>query len=579
VTHDLVIRGGTVVDGTGAPARTADVAIDADVVVEVGRVDGPARREVDADGLLVTPGFVDVHTHFDGQATWDPHLTPSCWHGVTTAMLGNCGVGFAPVRPGAQEHLVELMEGVEDIPGTALHEGIRWEWETFPEYLDALARMPRAIDVGAMVPHAALRTYVMGEREHVEATGDDIAAMTALLRASIEAGALGFSSGRTHGHRSVHGDPVPGTFAAVEELDALSEAMDAAGRGVFQVVPTGIGGIEGGDPEGSMETELQWMLDLASRTRNALTFLVMESNVDPDGWRPWFDAVHRVNASGANLRPQVADRCFGVLLGHQSRMNPFKYSAVYETVADLPLGQRVERLRRAEVRDAILAEVRECNKQSTTLDRIPDALFANLFPLGDELEYEPTAEQSVAALAARQARDPWAVMYDLLLGADGREFLLRPLLNFGRGSYDGLHDMMVDPVTVQGLGDGGAHSSIVCDASMTTYMLTHWVRDRTRGPRLPLEYAVKRLTGDPAELYGLGDRGVLTPGRRADVNVIDLERLALRYPERVTDLPAGAGRLVQRSDGYVATLVAGETVVDRGELTDTRPGALVRGTR
>jgi N-acyl-D-aspartate/D-glutamate deacylase len=577
--HDLVIRGGTVVDGTGGRARTADVAIDGGIVVEVGRADGTARRELDADGLLVTPGFVDVHTHFDGQATWDPHLTPSCWHGVTTAMLGNCGVGFAPVRPGSQEHLVELMEGVEDIPGTALHEGIQWDWESFPEYLDALERMPRAIDVGAMVPHAALRTYVMAEREHVEATADDIATMTDLLRASIEAGALGFSSGRTHGHRSVHGDPVPGTFAAIEELDALSEAMDAAGRGVFQVVPTGIGGIEGGDPEGSMETELQWMLDLASRTRNVLTFLVMESNVDPDGWRPWFEAVHRVNAAGGNLRPQVADRCFGVLLGHQSRMNPFKYAPTYRRLAELPFVERIAQLRRTEVRDAILSEAPESNQQSTTLDRIPTSLFANLFPLGDELEYEPAPDRSVTAIAARDGIDPWVLMYDLLLGADGKEFLLRPLLNFGRGSYDGLHDMMLDPATVQGLGDGGAHSSIVCDASMTTYMLTHWVRDRSRGPRLPLEYAVKRLTQDPAELYGLGDRGVLAPGKRADVNVVDLERLDLRYPELVNDLPAGAGRLVQRSDGYVATMVAGETVVDAGELTDARPGTLVRGPR
>ena len=305
----------------------------------------------------------------------------------------------------------------------------------------------------------------------------------------------------------------------------------------------------------------------------------MESNVDPDGWRPWFEAVHRVNAAGGNLRPQVADRCFGVLLGHQSRMNPFKYAPTYAPLAELPLPARIERLRRDEVRAAILAEARESNRASTTLDRIPDALFANLFPLGDELEYEPTPEQSVAATAARDGLDPWGLMYDLLLGADGREFLLRPLLNFGRGSYDGLHDMMLDPASVQGLGDGGAHSSIVCDASMTTYMLTHWVRDRTRGARLPLEYAVQRLTRDPAELYGLGDRGVLAPGKRADVNLIDFDRLALRYPERVTDLPAGAGRLVQRSDGYVATLVAGEMVVDAGELTDARPGALVRGSR
>jgi N-acyl-D-amino-acid deacylase len=423
VTHDLVIRGGTVVDGTGAAALTADVAIDDGIVVEVGRADGSARREVDADGLLVTPGFVDVHTHFDGQATWDPHLTPSCWHGVTPAILGNCGVGFAPVRPEGQQELVELMEGVEDIPGTALYEGIQWNWESFPEYLDALERMPRAIDVGAHVPHAAVRAYVMGARAHDDATSDELVAMQEILRASIAAGALGFSTGRTSGHKDIHGRPVPGTFAAKDELVALADAMTADSRAVLQLVPRGIGGVEGGDPEGSMDGEMDWMVELAGRTANPITFLVMESNLDPDSWRPWFETVHEVNAAGGNLRPQVASRCFGVLLGHQSRMNPFKYGPVYASLADLPLTERVERMRRAEVRGAFLAEVRDSNRASTTLDRIADPLFEHLYPLGDELEYEPTAQQSVAALAAREERDPWEVMYDLLLGADGREFL------------------------------------------------------------------------------------------------------------------------------------------------------------
>jgi len=574
--HDLVIRGGTVVDGSGGPGFVADVAIDGDIIVHVGTVDTPGRRTIDADGLLVTPGFVDIHTHFDGQATWDPHLTPSCWHGVTTAILGNCGVGFAPVLPEGQQRLVEVMEGVEDIPGTALYEGIRWEWESFPEYLKALERTPRALDVGAQVPHAAVRTYVMGERALEDATGDDLAAMRSIVTRALEAGALGFSSGRTRGHRDVNGKPVPGTFAADKELEVIFGALAEAGRGVFQVVPAGIGGIEGGDPEGSMGGELEWMIRLASSAPVPLTFLVMQSSFDPDGWRPWFEAVRVANASGAVLRPQVGSRCFGALIGHQSRLNPFRYTDAYQRLAHLPLSERIVQLRHPEVRSAILAQAPSANSRSTTLDRITPGTFARLFPLGDPLDYEPTAERSVAAVAARTGRDPWEVTYDLMLGAQGREFLLFPLLNYAGGSYDGVYDMITDPCTVQGLGDGGAHSAIVCDASMTTYLLTHWVRDRVRGPRIPLELAVRRLTKDGADLYGLKDRGLIETGRRADVNLIDFERLSLSYPERVTDLPAQAGRLIQRSEGYVATMVAGEVVVDHGELTDARPGRLVR---
>lgn len=576
--HDLVIRGGTVVDGTGEPARTADVAVSRGRIVEVGRVDGAAARTIDADGLAVLPGFVDMHTHFDGQATWDPHLTPSCWHGVTTAVLGNCGVGFAPVRPGDRQRLVELMEGVEDIPGTALYEGIRWDWESFPEYLDALARTPRAIDVGTQVPHAAVRAYVMGERAHEDATAEDLAEMRSILAAALDAGALGFSTGRTAGHRDVRGNPVPGTYAAQDELAVLFGALAAAGHGVLEVVPAGIGGIDGGDPAGSMDGELAWMVRLARSAPVPVTFLVTQSTRAPDDWRPWFEAARRANADGARLRPQVGSRCFGALLGHQSRLNPFRYTEAYRALAALALPERVARLRDPEVRAAILAEAPEANARSTTLDHLRSQTFRHLFPLGERLDYEPTPDQSVAALAERSGQDPWAVAYDLMLAADGREFLLYPLLNFAGGSYDGLYEMIADPLTVQGLGDGGAHTAIVCDASMTTYLLTHWVRDRSRGPRIPLEQAVRRLTRDPADLYGLGDRGVLRAGARADVNLVDLDRLALCYPEQVHDLPGGAGRLVQRSRGYVATLVRGEVVVDDGELTGARPGGLVRAS-
>ncbi len=573
--HDLVIRAGTVVDGTGDAPRTADVAVDDGVIVEVGRVTGAAKRTVDAHGLLVTPGFVDVHTHFDGQATWDPHLTPSCWHGVTTALLGNCGVGFAPVEPGRETWLIELMEGVEDIPGTALSEGIRWDWESFPGYLDALERMPRAVNVGAQVPHAAVRAYVMRDRLHELATADDLDAMREILRDALRAGAVGFSTGRTAGHRDVRGEPVPGTYAPDTEIAALLAVMAQERLGVLQLVPAGSSGTTGLDPVGAMEAEVDWMVRYGETYRRPITFLILEHGPDFGVWRGWFDRVRAANERGADIHPQVASRCFGMLFGLQSRMNMFKFRPSYQPIADLPLVQRVQALRDPALRARILAE--ENVDGPFAADRISTETFENLFPLGRDLDYEPRPEASVAAIARRRGVSPWEIAYDLMLGSDGRDFLLLPLLNFGGGSYDGLHDMLVDPMTVQGLGDGGAHCRIVCDASMTTYLLTHWVRDRTRGPRLSLEWAVRRLTHDPAALYGLHDRGVIAPGMRADLNVVDFDRLRLAFPEQVFDLPADAGRLVQRSEGYVETIVGGETVVDRGELTDARPGGLVRG--
>lgn len=578
MSYDVIIRGGTVVDGTGAAARTADVAVTDGVIVEVGRVDGTARRTIDADGLTVTPGFVDVHTHFDGQATWDPHLTPSCWHGVTTAIMGNCGIGFAPVKPDRHDWLIELMEGVEDIPGSALAEGITWEWETFGEYLDALERMPRAVDVGTQLPQAALRAYVMGDRALDAPTADDLAAMSRAVTEGLRAGALGMSFGRTAGHRSLSGEPVPGTFSEEDELVALMSAMVDAGTGVLQVVPAGVGGEMGGDQRHSIDAEVKWISRLGARFGMPLTFLAMVNEQDPHDWRRWFRAVRDANRAGANVRPQVASRAFGMLMGHQSRMNPFRHRPTYRALMELPLGERVRVLRNPEMKARILAETPDAG-DGPSADQLNRYTFKRLYPLGDRLDYEPSADGSIAAIAERENRDPWDVTYDTLLGADGREFLLLPLLNYAGNNYDHLHDMMSDPVSLQGLGDGGAHCGIICDASMTTYLMSYWVRDRTRGPRIPLETAVHRLTGDPAAFYGLGDRGVLAPGRRADINLIDLDDLGLHYPERVEDLPAGAGRLIQRADGYVETLVLGETIVAGGELTDSRPGGLVRGPR
>ena len=533
--RDLVIRGGTVVDGTGAPARTADVAITDGIVTDVGRVGGPAHRELDADGLLVTPGFVDIHTHFDGQVTWDADLTPSCWHGVTTAIVGSCGVGFAPVRAGGETELIELMEGVEDIPGSVLSEGIRWAWESFPEYLDALASRRLALDVGTHVPHAAVRAFVMGERALDDATDDEVAAMCAIVRAGLEAG-------------------------------------------VFALVPAGVGGVITGDPADAMETELEWIVRQAETSRRPMTFMVME-RPEVGHWKPWFEIACAANRRGANLRPQVSNRCFGVLMGHQSKLNPFQYRPTYrDHLAHLPLAERVQRMRDPETKAQILAEAPEF-PETFLMDQIGRRALDNVFALGDSLDYEPAPERSIRAIAKRQGLDPWEVAYDVLLEDDGREFLLWPLLNYGNHCYDGLYEMMADPLSIQGLGDAGAHVGLVCDASVNTYMLSHWVHGRTRGQRLDLEYAVHRLTGDPAQFYDLGDRGVLAPGKRADINVIDLDRIGLVRPEQRHDLPGGAGRLIQRSSGYAATFVSGTQTIDHDERTDELPGRLVRGAR
>ncbi len=467
------------------------------------------------------------------------------------------------------------MEGVEDIPGTALSEGIRWDWESFPEYLDALERMPRAVNIGTQVPHAAVRAYVMRERLHDLATPADLDAMREILRDALRAGALGFSTGRTAGHRDVRGEPVPGTYAPDTEVAALLEVMAEEQLGVLQLVPAGSSGTTGLDPAGAMDAEVDWMVRYGETFQRPITFLILEHGPDFGVWRGWFDRVRAANERGADIHPQVASRCFGMLFGLQSRMNMFKFRPSYQPIADLPLAERVRALRDPAVRARILSE--ENVDGPFAADRISTATFENLFPLGRDLDYEPRPEASVAAMARRSGVSPWEIAYDLMLGSEGRDFLLLPLLNFGGGSYDGLHDMLVDPMTVQGLGDGGAHVRIVCDASMTTYLLTHWVRDRTRGPKLSLEWAVRRLTHDPARLYGLHDRGVIVPGARADLNLIDFDRLRLMFPEQVHDLPANAGRLVQRSEGYVQTIVGGETVVDGGELTDARPGSLVRG--
>jgi N-acyl-D-amino-acid deacylase len=568
--HDLVIRGGTVVDGTGGPSRTADIAVDDGIITAVGDLESAAaQRTIDADGLLVIPGVVDVHTHYDGQATWDPLLTPSSWHGVTTIVMGNCGVGFAPVRPGSQEWLVQLMEGVEDIPGTALTEGITWGWESFPEYLTALEGMGRVVDIGTQVPHGAVRAYVMGERgsRNEPATPEDIAAMAALVKDGIAAGALGFSTSRTIVHRAVDGEPVPGTFAAEDEIFGIGQALKSLGAGVFELAPAGAMGEDLAAPE----REVALMRRLSAAIGRPISFALLQVDAAPDQWRDILRLSAEANAEGADLRPQVAGRALNVLLGFQT-FHPFSKRPTYLALADLPLGERIQHLRKDEVRRAILSEA---IPDDPLMAMIGGQSTSHMFPLGEPPDYEPTPDKSVAAIARREGRPEEEVLYDLLLRHDGRELVLFTLGGYSHGSLDDMKEMLLHPNSALGLSDGGAHCGVICDASAPTYMLSHWVRDRADG--LPLEFVVKKMTRDTAHLYGLEDRGVLAPGFKADLNLVDLENLNLRLPEMVHDLPAGARRLIQRADGWKATICSGEVTFEDGVHTDARPGRLIRG--
>ena len=567
MAHDLVVRGGTLVDGTGVPARTADVAISDGRITEVGRVTGAARRTLDADGLLVTPGFVDIHTHYDGQATWDPQLAPSSWHGVTTLVMGNCGVGFAPVRADQHDFLIGLMEGVEDIPGAALAEGIAWEWESFPEYLDALARRRFACDVGTQVPHGAVRAYVMGERgaANEPATADDIAAMAELVREGLAAGALGFSTSRTIVHRAITGEPVPGTFAAEDELFGLGRALGELGRGIFEVAGAGAAGE---DIAGPMR-EIDWMRRLSAEIRRPVTFAMLQFDAAPELWRELLEYSAAAVREGAQIFPQVAGRPFGLLIGHQTKIHPFSGRPTWDALLSLPFDARIARLRDPEVKRRILAE-------RVSAPSFLAAQYRKTFPIGDPPDYEPPYEASIEAIAARAGRDPEDVLYDHLLEKDGRELLLVPVLNYSQLSCEPIREMLLHPRAALGLGDGGAHCGIICDASIPTFMLTHWARDRTRGAKLPLELVVRRMTRDTAELYGFADRGTVEVGKKADLNLIDFAALRLEPPRMAHDLPAGGARFLQRARGYEATIVSGEVVAQRDEPTGTLPGRLVR---
>ena len=573
--HDLVIRAGTVVDGTGVPARSADVAISDGVVTEVGKVEGPARREIDADGALVTPGFVDIHTHFDGQVTWDPDLTPTGWHGVTTVVMGNCGVGFAPCEPDRREWLIGLMEGVEDIPGAALAAGIQWSWESFPEYLEAVEQAPKALDVGTQVPHGAIRAFVMGERgaRNEPATPEDIEAMAALVRDGIRAGALGFSTSRTLAHRAIDGEPVPGTFAAEDELFGIGRVLGELGTGVFELAAAGALGEDLGAPE----KEVAWMRRLAAESGRPVSFALNQNNADPDQWRKFLDLAADAVASGAPVRPQVTARTVSILLGFQT-FHPFSFSPVWgeSGLGLLPWEEQVARIQAdPDLREKVVSGTRALEQEAFIQGFMSPS---RSYVLGDPPNYEPSSAESVAGIAAARGADVWETFLDLLLQDGGRELLNSPVLNYSNGDLETTRTMLVHPATVFGLGDGGAHAGQTCDASTTTFMLSYWARDRRSG-RIPVEEAVRLITSSTADLYGLTDRGRLVPGCTGDVNVIDADDIGLYRPELAHDLPGGAKRLVQRSRGYLYTIKSGQVTFDHGQSTGARPGALLRGAR
>ena len=567
--HDVVIRGGWIVDGTGAPKRQGDIAIDGDRIVAVGEVEGKGRREIDAKGAIVTPGFVDIHTHYDGQVTWDPDLSPSGWHGVTTVVMGNCGVGFAPVRPDEKDFLVQLMEGVEDIPGTALTEGMSWEWESFAEYLDEVESKPKSLDVGAMLAHGALRAYVLGKnRPNDPATDSEIATMQKIAKEAIEAGALGISTTRTLGHRAGDGEPAAGTFAGSNELIALGAALKDQGHRVFSVVTDNI--FAGGK---KAENEFEWMAEISRANGIPVTYMVLDIPTMADCWERCLNQGLDLSNDEVQLIPQVAGKPASVMVGFESSYHLFSGRPAYLAIAELPYDQRLTELRKPEVREAILGET---VAPANPMMMIMLASLDRIFPLGSPPNYEPEADASVAAIAERRGCSALEVAYDMMLERDGHELLYMPALGFSGGNLDNLRSMLTHPETVLGLSDGGAHVGIICDGSMPTFMLTHWVRDR-RGEKIPLEQAVNIQTQRTAKLFGFNDRGVLAPGYLADINVIDFDRLEMDSPSMAYDLPAGGKRLVQGAKGYIATFKSGTLIRENDKSTGAHPGKLLRG--
>lgn len=567
MTYDLVIRGGTIVDGLGGEPFVGDVAVRDGVIASVGAVEGDAAREIDATDLLVTPGFVDLHTHYDGQAIWSDRMTPSSAHGVTTAVMGNCGVGFAPCRPEDHDTLVDVMAGVEDIPGVVMVDGLPWTWETFPEFLDALDSRRRDIDVAAFLPHSPLRVYVMGRRgvDRELPTPEDLTMMRKLAEEAVRAGALGFASSRLTLHKTAGGQPIPSYEAQYEEIEAIARGVDDAGGGLLQFVPD----LMAGDYEGALKA----VFDVASEVGLPVTFTLAIGNAGPPIYLDALRMVEKANANGGDVTGQIFPRPIGLVLGLDLSGNPFVMYPSYREIADLPLADRVAEMRKPEVRERILND-------KPASDGHPLMFAAQawdyMYPLGDPPNYEPAPEDSIGARARARGVSPLEEAYDRLLEDDGHAMLLVTLANFRDGSLDTVAELIRRDDVVLGLGDGGAHYGMICDASFPTYMLTHWVRDRESG-RLSIPEVIRELTSVPARVAGLADRGRIAVGYKADLNIIDTDALRLHKPVVVSDLPAGGRRLDQTADGYVATIVSGEVIAENGVPTDARPGVLIRG--
>ena len=566
---DLVIRGGQVVDGSGAPAFLADVAVKDGRIVQVGQVSGRGAEEIDATGKIVTPGFVDIHTHYDGQATWDAHMQPSAWHGVTTVVMGNCGVGFAPCKPEDHDRLIRLMEGVEDIPFPVLTEGLPWNWESYPDYLDALEGRAFDVDIGSQLPHAALRVFVMGERgaNREPATPADIAAMAALAKKAVEAGALGFSTSRTLNHRTSDGQPTPTLTAGEDELTGIAMGLAAAGKGVLQLVS------DFADPR----EEFAMLRRIVEASGRPLSFSLVQSPKSPGGWKHMLAALSDATAAGLPMKAQVAGRPVGVLLGFELTLNPFSHTAVYKEIAHLTFPERVARLADPTFRAALLDQATPAGGHAIAAGLTRN--WPSMFLMGETPDYEQTPDRTVAALAAARGITPDELALEHMLSHGGRGMLYLPFLNYADGDLEPSLAMLRHPDTVPGLSDGGAHVGMICDGSFPTSNLTHWVRDRTRGAKLGLEEMVRMQTRDTAETVGLFDRGLVAPGYRADLNVIDFDRLSLKSPQVAYDLPSGGRRLIQRAEGYVATIVAGQVTYRDGEPTGALPGRLLRGAQ